>query len=134
MNANFKVIEMELYNYKKTKLELELLREEILEETIRPDEVVSNNSIGNTTQSKAIRLCTSLEIIEVSKRLGAIDYALACLEDRAPEKMQLVRLKYFEARLTDKGVMEKLSIDRSTFYRWRREIISLIASRLGWKL
>lgn len=129
--ANFKMIEAELYCYEESKKQLELLREEIIEST-PIQEFNVKTSPGDPTQVKAIKLVNSREIIEMERRLKAIDKAIEILKtSNEPRKYQLLHMKYFERRYTDVGICMELGISERTFYRWRREIIELIANFLG---
>lgn len=129
--ANFKMIEAELYCYEESKRQLELLREEIIEST-PTQEVNVKTGPGDPTQTKAIKLVNSREIIEMERRLKAIDKAIEILKtSNEPRKYELLCMKYFERRYTDVGICMELGISERTFYRWRREIIELIANFLG---
>jgi RinA family phage transcriptional activator len=129
--ANFKMIEAELYCYHESKKQLELLREEIIEST--PSQEISvKSSPGDPTQTKAIKLVNNREIIEMERRLKAIDKAIEILKtNNESRKYELLKMKYFERRYTDVGICMELGISERTFYRWRREIIELIANFLG---
>lgn len=129
--ANFKMIEAELYCYEESKRQLELLREEIIEST-PSHEISVKTSPGDPTQTKVIKLVNNREIIEMERRLKAIDKAIEVLKtSNEPRKYQLLHMKYFERRYTDVGICMELGISERTFYRWRREIIELIANFLG---
>ncbi len=129
--ANFKMIEAELYCYHESKKQLELLREEIIEST--PSQEISvKSSPGDPTQTKAIKLVNNREIIEMERRLKAIDKAIEILKtNNESRKYELLKMKYFERRYTDVGICMELGISERSFYRWRREIIELIANFLG---
>lgn len=132
--SNFKSIESELYCYYESKKYLEEMREEILEGSSGQEigVAVQSGTIGNTTMNKAIKLASSREILEVERRLRAIDKVLGLLE-RDEKKLRLVQMKYFERRYTDIGIALELDISERTFYNWRKDIIKLIAEQLGWK-
>jgi len=131
--ANFRLIECELYNYHESKKELALMREEIIEGSTY-QEVSVQASPGNVTQSKVFKL-NSAEIMEVTRRINAIEKAIEILRCGAePRKLRLLEMKYFERNLTDRGIWQALFIEQATYYRWRKEIIKLIADRLGYKI
>lgn len=130
-HSNFKMIEAELYCYQESKKELELMEEEILESTAYQEVAVQSGTTGDTTANKALKLVSSREILEVKRRLGAIEKAINILKCGDEKKLKLLEMKYFERRYTDQGIANELFIDRATFYRWRNEIISLIATYLG---
>lgn len=129
--ANFRMIEAELYYYEESKKYLELLKKEIIEST--PSQEVSVQSgPGDPTQAKAIKLVNNREILEIERRLNAIDRAIEILKtSNEPRKYELLKMKYFERKYTDIGICMELGISERTFYRWRREIIELIANFLG---
>lgn len=129
--ANFRLIEKELYCYESTKKEYERLRDDIINRTAVPDVPVYMGP-GNPTLARAIELQSAV-LIETGRRLAAIEQALEIIK-REPIRWQLVRLKYFEGRLTDQGIMNELHLSERTFRRWRREFIELIAERLGWEI
>lgn len=130
--ANFKAIEAELYGYFDTKKELELMEEEILEGSSFQEVAVQCGN-GDTTANKAIKLSSSKELLEVRRRLNAIDKAMFILQ-RDETKLRMLQMKYFERKFTDIGIMQELHIGNNTFYRWRREIVKLVGSYLGWRV
>lgn len=82
------------------------------------------------------RVLGSLAFREMARRVEAIEYMLSLLRSSqdpdAPAKLRLVEEKYFKRRLTDQAIADELSVSMSTFYRWRREVIEIVAERLGW--
>lgn len=131
--ANFRLIEQELYHYTERRKMLEEMRLDIIESGGQP-EIPVYCGPGDQTARKAIKLRTSVAIYETERRLKAIEDALKVTERIEPEKYKLVKLKYFEQRLTNQGIMEELNISATTFYRWRQEFIQTIAERLGWEV
>ena len=131
--ANFKAIEAELYGYLDTKKEIELMEEEILEGSPFQEVAVQSGTTGDTTANKAIKLASSKELLEVRRRINAIERALLILQQNET-KLRLLQMKYFERKYTDQGIMMELCISDRTFYRWRKEIVQLIGSYLGWRV
>ena len=133
--SNFKTIESELYCYHESKKYLEELREEIIDSSTTQEigAAIQSGSTGDTTGNKATKLAGSREILEVERRLRAIEKVLAILE-KDDKKLRLVQMKYFERRYTDIGISMELGISERTFYNWRKEIIRLIGQQLGWKV
>ncbi|MGE5585734.1 MAG: hypothetical protein ACM309_09450 [Bacillota bacterium] len=82
------------------------------------------------------RVLGSLAYREMARRVEAIEYMLSLLRSSqdpdAKAKLMLVEEKYFKRRLTDQAIADELAVSMSTFYRWRREVIEMIAERLGW--
>lgn len=131
--ANFKLIERELYHYPARQKEYAEMRDAILHGSPMRDEGVAVQSpLGDVTASKALQLSSAV-MWETGRRLAAIEWALDILKSE-PLRFELVRLKYFEGRLTNEGIMAKLNIGHDTFYRWRKQFIALIAERLGWEV
>lgn len=133
--ANFRLIESELYTYHDTLNEVEALKADIILSRPTHESEIRSTDISNTTQQKALKMVSSPEIIELSRRVKAIQFAIQMLKNAPePKKYVLMEKKYFERNLTDQGVMRDLNIEQATFYRWRRETIQLIANKLGWKV
>jgi RinA family phage transcriptional activator len=128
--ANFKMIEFELQHLKNTKKVYAESVEEVIEGSgVAPE--IRGSQISKTTEQKAMKLVSSLQIAEMKKRIEAIEYVMSILPKN---KLELLEEKYFKKQLTDYGIMQKLNIEQATFYRYRREIIQLIADRLGWQI
>lgn len=128
--SNIRLIEAELYTYNETKNELKLLEDDIIDSSPFIETAVQSDLLDSTA-SKVIKLSSSKELLEIRRRINAIEKALSILSE---EKMKLVRLKYFERKLTDIGIINELHIGSKTYYRWKKEIIELIGSYLGWKI
>ncbi|MDI3534810.1 MAG: hypothetical protein PWQ82_1175 [Thermosediminibacterales bacterium] len=128
----FKLLEWNLYNYKKTKQEIEDYRETILSSS--PPEFgewgggISYHS--DPTALKAIKLLKP-SMLKKEKWTMVIEKTVArfCDEDKG----KLIRLKYFEQE-SRKNICEKLHIERRTYYTWINEIIlymALLAQKYG---
>lgn len=131
--ANFRLIEKELYHYVARCKQVAEWRSNIIHATSVPD-VAVQSSPGDVTASKATKLQGAV-LAEITRRLEAIEWACRftqCLPEKA--RWELIRLKYFDIRFTNEGIMQELKIGHDTFYRWRREFIELIADRLGWEV
>jgi RinA family phage transcriptional activator len=131
--ANFRLIERELYHFLATKADYEHARGDILRGTVAPHEPVQTGP-SDTTANKASQLM-SRAMLETERRINAIEWAMERIKStQEAARWRLVKLKYFEGRLTNEGIMQELSIARATFYRWRDDFIRLIADRLGWEV
>lgn len=128
--ANFKCIEFELYHYHQTKKTYDDYEDDIINGAGVSQEI-KGTQISKPTEQKAVKLVSSLHLVEMKKRLDAIEYVMGILPE---SKLGLLQEKYFNKRLTDYGIMQKLNIEQATFYRYRREIIQLIADRMGWRI
>ena len=132
--ANFKAIEGELYYYHDTLKEISNEKMEIIHSTPSVD-VVSKSSPGAPTESKAVKILSSKALMEAERRTNAITEILKLLEQcDEPNKLKLVKYKYFEKKYTDMGIWTELNIGQATFYRWRKEIVQMIADKLGWRV
>ncbi len=131
--ANFHCIEMELRYYQTLKKQIEDFRSDIIEGTQHSD-VSVHTGPGNTVLSKVMRLTASPMMLETERRVQAIEWALDQTKTADPERVKLVELKYFDNKLRDEGIADRLHISRTTFYRWRRDFVALVAERLGWEV
>jgi RinA family phage transcriptional activator len=133
---NFQLIELELSYYHQTKKELEDYRSEVVELSgRRMDRVAEGGHVYRPTESRALTLITSIAIKEMERRVAAIDYVLDLLKQSSePRKLKLIELKYFRNSYSDLAIQRELHIEQATFYRWKKEVIQLIAMRLGMEI
>lgn len=114
-------IESELYSYPTTADQMN----DIMYGTSYPEVMVSGGEMGNTTQSKALRL-TQIEsdwvkLIQQALKTIPMEYSL------------LIRYKYFEHKSNDMTA-ESLHISRALYYAWKENAIlclALLASQRG---
>lgn len=131
---NFRLIETELKNYRRSKLDLREIEETIIYGSTTGSEI-RGTDISKPTEQKAIKMYSSAYIRELNRRIEAIEYGVNTFKASGNQKkVQFLELKYFDDRYNDFGVMMKLDINNGMFYRWRKEIVELIAIRLGWRL
>lgn len=129
--AYFRLIEKEIYQYHNTKRQLEDLRSAIIDER-GLQEVPSGGRISDTTANKAVRLVSSTSLYQMERAVRAIEESFEELDHLGPVVKEMIRLKYWDKRLKDYGIMQQLNIPRTTFYRWRDGFVHSIASKLGW--
>lgn len=110
-------MESELYVYEDTCKEILRIKNELL-----------SASIGDP----ASQLMKHRMLEQMEKIADVIDVAIHQLP---PEKQELIKLRYWTRPqlLTWDGVANHLKCDRSTAIRWRNEIITTIAVRMGWR-
>jgi RinA family phage transcriptional activator len=131
MKKTFQHIEQELHCYHQTKREIEHLRADIINATSNRDGGGGGNRVGSVVESKVTRLLTSKRIEYMQEIIEAIEHVYSTLPD---DKKRFIDLRYFTRLklLTMEGVAMECNISRVTAFRWRDEIITAIASRLGW--
>ena len=122
----FKYIEHELYNYKGTKKELELYREQIIEGTSKP-EVAVQSGLGDVTASKAIKLISSTFVLNSEKTINAIEKSIEMLGDKYKK---LFELRYVNC-IPEREIILEINISRRTYFRMRRELVMVIGQKLG---
>lgn len=135
-NATLRLIEAEIRNYHQT---IETLRE--IEESIALPgqgefgDGTRSTEPGDPTPSRAYRMMTSAQLLEIRRRVEAIGQMLRVLKaSPEPGRYDLIRLAYWDGRYTVMGICDKLNIGKTTYYRWRREALQLVAERLGWEI
>lgn len=126
----FKYIESELRNYKQSCAELEIMKRNIILATPVIDNPEGTNyEVGNPTLARATKILNDRKISRLSNTIDAIKTVYnQCDKD----KQELIRLKYWENKYKDTGIMDVLGIERTAFYRWRKSIILKIAIKLGY--
>ena len=125
-------IEAELRDYKRTRAELEELRDNLLNLSPGPpDGMPRGTATSDPTFQRTARLMTNRHIRYMETVLYGISMAL---EEFDEEKLQLVELKYWQRprQLTDVGIAIKLDVSKRTIYRWTEEICEAIGKELGW--
>ena len=125
----FRYVEHELYCYQQTKKEIEDIRESIIEGTSKPEcgGAKTEGCTSDTTGSKVSRLLSSAALMRMERVVNAIDTSL----DRLGEQHQ----KFFHAKYQERQTTVKICINmhfsESTFYRYRRDLVELVAEQLG---
>ena len=84
----------------------------------------------SVTESKAIALVSQLKHDYIAGIVRCIERTFASLE---LEEQEFVRLKYFEGKLTDEGVMDALHVtNHKKYYRMKNSILALFGFALGY--
>ena len=124
--AVFRYIEHELYSYDETVRQLEMLKDDIIQET--PFRVTGTDSgISNLTESKGLRLVTNRAIVRLENTVRAIDDALALLSEAHRD---LCELKYRQ-RKPWRQICEEMPTSERSYFRMRREIVEAVALEMG---
>lgn len=131
--ATFKHIEAELYAYHETRKEIQRIREEIINGSALDENIGGSrgNEPGRPTERIATRLVTDRRLRNLEEVVEAIDSVYNSL----PENHQkMVRLKYWSSRHLSWGrIAEECHVHPNTMTRMRRDVIYMIAEKLGWR-
>lgn len=131
--AAFKHIEAELYSYHDTLKEIDRLRKEIMFGKSNDDENVGGgrSSVpGRPTERIATRLLTHKRLRNLEEMAGAIEYSYNALSD---DHRKVIKTKYWShKRLTWDDVATQLNMHRNTAMKLRRDVIYMIAEKIGW--
>ena len=128
--AIFRYVEHELYNYENTKKELEEMKLDIAEAVvgnIQYDNYSINKNPGSSTETAATKLITNKAIMRATKTIRDIERAKEKLD---PDKEKLFELKYKDC-LSWQQITIRLCISEATYFRWRGEIVRLVAKEMG---
>ena len=133
-NASLRLIEAEIRNYHQTLKDLRELEESIAMPGMQ-EETGKTAEPGDPTPARAIRMMTSTQLMEIRRRVSAIEHMLEILKaSPEPGRYELIRLAYWDGRYTVKGICDRLRVSERTYYRWRREALQVVAERLGWEI
>jgi RinA family phage transcriptional activator len=123
----FAYVEHELYSYDTTKGEIDQLREDIITAVPVMGERVQSGAIGNTTQTKGVRLTSDLSLLKMERTKRAIDEALRRLDE---EHAQVFEYKYLQKMDWRQVCMEIPISERNYFYK-RKELVYMVAMQMG---
>lgn len=130
--AAFKHIEAELYAYHDTVKEIDRLRREIMFGKSLDDNVGGGRSSepGRPTERIVTRLLTHKRLRNLEEMAEAINYVYEALSD---DHKKLIRTKYWSRkRLSWDDVSIQLCMHRNTAMKLRRDVIYMIADKIGW--
>lgn len=128
----YKKIEWYLYNYHNLRREVEREKRDIIEAGGR-DLAEWGGGISyhsDPTALRAVKL-TRPELIEKEKWLKVIENTIQHF--KGTEKGRLLQKRYFD-QLRERYTCRELHIERTTYYRWREEIVlytALLAAQYG---
>jgi len=89
----------------------------------------SFDSEQRPTEDIAVKIASDRYIFQLELTVAAIDSVITGLTDLDKE---LLRLKYWDGKLTPEGIAIKLNIGRTTVYEHLNNILVEIARRLGY--
>jgi RinA family phage transcriptional activator len=124
-------IEFELRHFEQTKRDWEQLQDQIVtgsDYTI--SDMPRGTDVSDSTQAKAMRLCTNARLMQMERTVRAIERILTGLPE---EKYKLIEMRYWTSprTLTDDGIALEIYCNKRTMYRWIDEIMFAIAAELG---
>lgn len=120
-------IEHELYDYDAKKQAIKEMEEDIIFSVPEKGTTPGRGYMSDPTARKAHSLMTSTAIRHMVRVIQAIDRALARLKD---EHRKVFELKYRRG-LPWQQVCQEMHIDRATFFRYRRQLITMVALEMG---
>ena len=125
--AVFRYVEHELYNYDNTLVEMQNLREGIIEAPPLREAVPGTGYVSDPTARKATQLVTNTALVRMARTVAAIDKSLARLSE---DHRAIFELKYRQA-MPWKRVCQELPASERTYFRLRRELVFMVAVELG---
>jgi len=136
MNLNkdyYRYIERELYNYRNSSKELKEIQDDIINASPSPSgERVQSSTLSDETATKAIRLTSNARLSQLERTMKGIETGIRVLKgDGEQNKYKLLEMKYFDCEYTDKRIAMELNISDKTYYRWKNQIIHLMAIFIG---
>lgn len=136
MNLNkayYSFVEHELYNYKNNLKEVREIEDEIINSSPSPSgERVQSSTLSDETATKAIKLTTTARLVTMRRNINGIQTGIRILEaDSEERKRELLEMKYFDSQYTDARIAQELCISIETYYRWKRQIVTLMAMYMG---
>lgn len=134
----FKYIELELYEYPDTVKEINMIRDNIINQSEfneYPDENIGagrSNSITSTVELAVTRLATDKRLNHLEEMRAAIS---SVFNQSDPLTRDLIELKYWTKPqlLTFDGIAANLHISRRTAIRYRDNFVEMVAEKLGYK-
>ena len=117
-NQLIRKIETELYNYPLNLKELNEQRDDIMNGSHHPDVSVSGGEMGNTTQSKGLRIA-GLE-------KGWTDLITESLATMPMQYSLLIRHKYFKHK-NNMATAEALFVSRTIYFAWKESALMCLA-------
>jgi RinA family phage transcriptional activator len=129
--ATFKHIESELYSYKDTIKEIKKLQNQILfGKGLQDESGIRGSEISRPTERIATRLLTHKTLRNLDEIVEAIDYAVNAL---TVDHRNVIHTKYWSGkRLSWDDVAIQLNMHRNTAMKLRKDVILLIADKIGW--
>lgn len=93
------------------------------------------SGVSDDTFNRAARLFNSGEIREMERRIKAIQRARDewCAKDPIV-RLAFIHLKFWDNKLTNQGIAQKLNVSEQSIYFWRKNFLTLVGKYLGWRL
>jgi len=136
--ASIRLIEAEIRAYPETLQSLKEIEQEIAEPHSPGAYIGLAKTTGHSdpTAKKALKMMESPRVREIHRRVSAIRRMIRILKASPdPGRYKLIELTYWSnGRYDVEGVCRKLNISRSTYNRWKREALEIVAERLGWDI
>ena len=123
-------IEWQIEYYPDNKRQVAMYKESMLPSQISQYGHKTGNFDSEKRPTEDITIRRNPEyIIEQERIVNAIDSVLSKLNE---QDLELIRLRYWDGKLTPEGIAMKLNIGRTTLYERLNNILVIIAKRLGY--
>jgi len=133
--TTYRYLESELSTYFDTKNEVLRLREEIIYASKPVDENIGggrSGGVSDPTSETATRLVTHKQLSYLEQVVDAIEKIYAILPK---EHQTFIQLAYWKKpiTLTMIGIAEEMNTNKNKVYKYRDEVIQLLALELGYR-
>lgn len=129
--AYVKLVEKELYDYRKSINMISEIQEDILGDSAvhySHDQVASGSGISVPTERKAINLATNTLLKRLIRTVDALERAISNMDENEHKVYEL----YYESQISWEDIISiHLPMGRATFYRYKKNIIYKVAHEMG---
>ena len=123
-----KYIEGELRQYRQSLKRLEKMKDELILKAPKAEEI-RGTDVSDPTANKVEAILKSKEIKHLEKTTNAIKKIYVNCDN---DKQKIIEEKYWNNKLTDAGIADKLGIGERTVWKYRNNIIYAIAVELNY--
>ena len=133
-SATFKHIEAELYAYPDTKKEIKKRREELMNTSESDENVGAGKNSHRTPGQPTERIATRLTMDKRLRNLEEIVEAIERVYEQVDEDhRKMMRIAYWSnRRLSWQGIADECHVHMNTMTKMRRNVIQLVADKIGW--
>ena len=112
MKVYERLIEVEMSNYNDTKRQLQWLKE---------------------SRRKDVSAAT---LVYLERTVYALESAIkrTAAEPHGDARLKMLEMLYWNKSYTPEGIMTSINIGRTTYYKWKKDFIRLVADMLGYEI